>query len=139
MVARFEIVGSRTDKANLLVDMSYRDTPREAKALSALLGEIREETGVKHAVLGTDDSQRYAFAKILSRMLQFADEGNFARGLPEKDRQKKLRVLAASVDAQMTSLVQEHRHRRVMPVSFSRPDAQAALLKALTKILNKAG
>jgi flagellar motor switch protein FliG len=137
-VDRFAIVGSRKDKNNLVVYVSYRDTVRESKALHALLDELADELEVKYSALGSDDSQRHAFIKILSQMLQFADEGNFGPGVSEVERQKRLRSLTASVNDDMTALLQEHRHRKVMAVSYNKPEDPAALFKAVQKRMAKA-
>jgi hypothetical protein len=137
-VDRFEIVGSRKDKKNLVVYLSYRDTARESKSLDTLLAELADELEMKYSSLGADDSQRHAFIKILSKMLQFADEGNFGPGISEVERQKRLRVLTASVNDEMTALLHEHRHRKVLAVSYNKPADPAALLKAVQKRLAKA-
>jgi hypothetical protein len=136
-VDRFQIVGSRTDARLLHVDIACKNSERESKALDALLETILEETGAKRVVSGSDDGQRYAFSKLLTQMLQFADESNFARFPPGKDRQKKLRELAKSVSAQLADIVQEHGRRKVVTLSFSTQGDKAALLKAIHKGLSK--
>ena len=136
---RFEIVGSRSDGQNLLVDISHRDGPKDVKALAALLNAFTEKTGVKHSGFGSEDAQRHAFSRLLSQLLQFSDEGNFAQGLPEKDRQKKLRGLAASVNRQLDDLVEGHRHRKIMTSNWRKPEDPAALLKSLRKALADPG
>jgi flagellar motor switch protein FliG len=137
-VDRFEIVGSRKDKKNLVVYVSYRDTARELKALNAVLDELAGRLEVKYSALGSDDSQRHAFIKVLSQMLQFADEGNFGPGITEVERHKRLRALTSSVNDEMTALTQEHRHRKVMAVSYNKPEDPAALFKAVQKRMAKA-
>jgi hypothetical protein len=136
-VDRFQIVGSRTDARLLYVDIACRNNERESKALDALLGTILEETGAKRAVSGSDDGQRYAFSKLLTQMLQFADENNFVRFPVGKDRQKKLRELAKSVSAQMADILQEHGRRKVVTLSFATQGDKTALLKSIQSRLSK--
>jgi hypothetical protein len=134
---RFEIVGSRMDNRFFHVDISYKDTPKEFKALDALLGTILDETNSTRANLGADDSQRYAFNRLVDELLQFMDGNNFRETIPGKDRQKRLRVLATSVNKQMTKILQEHRGRKVLTLSLSRPVDPPSLLKTIHKVLTK--
>ena len=132
---RFAVVGSRVDGRSLLIDIAYKDTPRESRALDALLTAVRGDLGVRGQRLRADDAQRYAFATLLAQMLRFSDENNFASTLTEKDRYRKLRLLATSVNGQFDDILHTYRHRTVVTFSFNKPDDPAALLKRIRKVL----
>jgi hypothetical protein len=135
---RFEIVGSRTDPRYLQVDIAYKNTHRELKALEALLEQFRDETSAKRSNVGYDDAQRYAFTKLLGQMLQFSDEGNFASSVTNRDRQRKLRAVARSVSEGLVDIVQVHKDRKVMTLTYQRPADPVAALRVMRKILRNA-
>jgi hypothetical protein len=136
-VNRFEIVGSRSDERTLSIDISYRDSAREMQVLTERLAAISDKTGIKQTGYGSEDSQRYAFARLLAQMLQFSDEGHFTARTPIEERQKKLRSLAGSVTKQMQAIVSDHRRRKVLTVSCRRPDDLQTMVKTVRKILSE--
>jgi hypothetical protein len=137
MMDGFEVVGYRVDSRSLYIDISYKDTVRSAKSLDAMLATIREETGAKPSRLSSDDAQRHAFNALLTQVLRFADEGNFGKSVPEKERYKKLRQLANSVNGQLTNILQVHRHRKIVTVAVKKSDDPEAMLKTLRKLIEK--
>ena len=133
---RFEVVGYRSDERYFYVDVSYKDSARNVKALESVLTIFAKATGLKKAWLGTHDAQRHALSRVLSEMLQFSDQDAFAGTSSDAARQKKLRLLAKSVTAHMAMIVTNQRGRKVMALSFTKPGDETAFLRTLRKNLS---